>query len=346
VIDYTKLLPTPLERDPAFYREETVKVAVVGFGKMGILHATIVNLLREDAVKHVVDTNRLIRLGGALLLKKVEFWSKLKDLFNREEVDAVYVTTPTPSHYPVAKEILEAGAKGIFIEKPPTVDAHQASELADLAKHTVDMVGLTRRYSLTFRHAKELLTNLLAEHPVTEVRAYVKYGSAASPAGKLGKVGRGVLLDMGVYLIDLLHWYFGDLHAIKASYKSIHSKADDIFRAELATDKSFPVHIEADWTDPSYRLPEAKIEVAGDGFTLEVSDDSLTLKREGETLELHKPHYYAGFPPVNLAYPEYVIEDMHFLTCLRRDCKPETSLAETVKVMQTIDELYEIARPW
>jgi len=345
VTDYTKLLPTPLERDPAFYRGETVKVAVVGFGKMGILHATIVNLMREDSVKHVVDTNRLIRLGGALLLKEVKFWGKLKDLLSREEVDAFYVTTPTPSHFPVAKEILEAGAKGIFIEKPPTANAYQAAELADLAKRAVDMVGLTRRYSLTFRHAKELLTNLLAKHPVTEVRAYVKYGSAAPPAGKLGKIGKGVLLDLGVYLIDLLHWYFGDLHAVKASYKSVYGKADDVFRAELETDMGFPVFIEADWTDPSCRLPEAKIEVVGEGLALEVSDDSLILKREGKTLNLYKPHYYSSFPPVNLAYPEYVIENMHFLTCLKRSCKPETSLAGAVRVMQTIDELYEIACP-
>jgi predicted dehydrogenase len=340
-----ELLPTPFETKLAYYSKEPVKVAVVGFGKMGILHASIINLLQEGAVKHIIDTSRFIRLGGSILLKgKVKFWRNLKDLLKQEEVDAVFVTTPTPSHFLIAKEVLETGIKGIFIEKPPTMNTYQTVELVDLAKHSIDMVGLTRRYSLTFRHAKELLASSVFKENIIEVKAYIRYGSAASHTRISSKISRGVLLDLGIYLLDLLHWYFGDLHVNKASCKHMYSsKIDDIFYAELTADDGFPIIIEADWTDPNFRFPEAKIEILGSNFTLEVSDDSLNLKYEGKNLEVYKPHYYANFPPVNLAYPEYVIEDMYFLTCLKSNCKPETSLTAAIKVMKMIDELYELA---
>jgi predicted dehydrogenase len=49
------------------------------------------------------------------------------------ESDAVWVTTPTPSHYSVAKQALEMG-KHVFIEKPIAETQEQATELLILAR--------------------------------------------------------------------------------------------------------------------------------------------------------------------------------------------------------------------
>jgi predicted dehydrogenase len=344
---FFNLLPEPIKTDLSYYQEEPLNIAVIGFGKMGIAHATILNLLHKGAVKHIVDRSDLIRIGGRILLKNINFWKDAEKLLNRTDIDAFYVTTPTQSHFPISKELLESGARGIFIEKPPTINSYETEILAELAKKSVDMVGLMRRYSLTFREAKKWLDTALKNKHINSIKAYIKYGSISTMTKpKRRKVTRGVLLDMGIYLLDLLVWYFGDLQVVNAKYKSLSGGTDDIFYAELATSKGHPVYIEADWTDPNYRFPEAKIEIKGDDFLLEVSDDSLILKLEGETWKRRKPEYYAGFPPVNLAYPEYVIENMHFLTCLRMQTKTETSLIYAVKLMQTIDQLYETAQPW
>jgi predicted dehydrogenase len=76
--------------------------------------------------------------------------------------------------------------------------------------------------------------------------------------------------------------------------------------------------------------------------TIEVTEDYLKIREDdGFNKILYKPNYYQGFPPVNLADPEYTIEDMHFLTSLADGTKTMTELPNTLRSMELIDRLYE-----
>jgi predicted dehydrogenase len=50
-------------------------------------------------------------------------------------------------------------------------------------------------------------------------------------------------------------------------------------------------------------------------------------------------------PPVNLADPEYTIENIHFLESIREGREPVTSIEEASETMKLVDELYrEVGR--
>ena len=55
------------------------------------------------------------------------------DLLADDELDAVVIATPVPTHYGLAKQALEAG-KHVFVEKPPAMRTTEMEELVDLAK--------------------------------------------------------------------------------------------------------------------------------------------------------------------------------------------------------------------
>jgi predicted dehydrogenase len=61
---------------------------------------------------------------------------------------------------------------------------------------------------------------------------------------------------------------------------------------------------------------------------------------------LYKPNYYQGILPVNLADPEYTIENMHFLRCIRGNEEPLTSIESSLDTMKLIDALYEKAESY
>ena len=61
-------------------------------------------------------------------------------------------------------------------------------------------------------------------------------------------------------------------------------------------------------------------------------------------IALYKPHYYQGIPPVNLADPEYTVENIHLLTSVHESKKPLTSIEEVFKTMELVDKLYEKAQ--
>lgn len=97
--------------------EESLRVAVIGLGKMGLLHASILNVLPSVQLTALCEKNVILRK----LLKKafkgvriVDDVQKLSDL----NLDAVYVTTPISSHFPLARTIyLKKMARNLFVEK-------------------------------------------------------------------------------------------------------------------------------------------------------------------------------------------------------------------------------------
>ena len=237
------------------------------------------------------------------------------------------------------------------MEKPPTVNYKQLEELISIKKADQRiMVGFQKRYALPFRHAK-----LLIDHGVIgdlqSVHAYIKSGDVQGPTTRFDKLGRGVLLDLGIHIVDLLVWFFEIKHVICTEARSVYTKVDDNFRAELVTGNNARVLMEVTWLDPKYRMPETCIKIWGSLGTISVTEDYLKVKTEIEhplmnnkkDMILYKPHYYQGIPLVNLADPEYTIENMHFLKSIYENREPLTSIEGSLETMKLIDKLYEKA---
>ena len=326
-------------------------IGIIGIGKMGLLHSGILNLLQPGIVKAVVDKSLLLRFGGSRILENVKFYSTLNRMLEEEKLDAVYITSPVDSHYQTIQYLLENKVNYVFVEKPPTLTYRQ---LEDLVKHKKSgqqvMVGFQKRYALPFRHAKKLLeTHIVGE--VTSVNAYIKSGDILSSTRRYDRIGRGVLLDLGSHLVDLLSWMFKITSVTSAWKQSIHTRVDDLFKAELETNGGARINVTITWSDPKYRMPETYIEVNGTKGQLKVTEDYLKIKTSKnhsalnnmEELSLYKPHYYQGIPPVILADPEYTIENIHFLQSIQEGKQPMTSIEEASRTMKMIDTLYETA---
>jgi len=317
-------------------------IAIIGFGKMGLLHSAILNLFRPNTIKYIVDKSWIIKFGASRLIKGVKFYRNIEKLLNHN-IDAVYVTTPPETHYNIIRRLIEAGIKAIFVEKPPTANFSSFMELMDEINGKLCMIGLQKRYALPFRHAKQLLSDKILGD-IQEVRCYIKSGDVLKKTDRFTLLGRGVLLDLGIHLLDLLYWFFGELDVELARKKSLYTGVDDAFEALLNTER-FSIKLEASWSDASYRLPETMIEVKGDSGILRVTEDFIkVMTNEGISLALYKPHYYQSFPPVLVADPEFTIEDIHFLSCLTMNKKPETDFESCMSVMKLIEELYSCAQ--
>jgi len=327
------------------------KVAIVGFGKMGLLHSGILNLIIPGIVKAIVDKSFFLVLGASRIIKSIKFYRSLEDMVSKVEPDAVYVTTPTSSHYPLVKSLLEHDVKYVFVEKPPTLNYEQSKNLMSTKRSgQVVMVGFQKKYALPFRHAKLLLENGVIGG-VEGVSAHIRSGDILGPTSRFDALGRGVLLDLGVHLVDLLTWLFKVKSVVRAVSKSLYTRVDDVFIAELEAEGGFKIFMEASWSNPDYRVPETYIEVRGSQGILRVTEDYVKIftSTEHELLDskreltLYKPHYYQGIPPVNLADPEYTIENIHFLESAREGREPLTSLEKSLETVRLVDELYEAA---
>src|SRR5688572_1577243 len=121
------------------------RAGVVGTGSIGRNHARILAELDACTFTAIFDTNEatareLAAKYGARACTSLDEFTSL--------VDAATVATPTPTHFPIGKALLEAG-KHVLVEKPITENAADAHALAALAaeRGLVLQVGHIERFN-------------------------------------------------------------------------------------------------------------------------------------------------------------------------------------------------------
>jgi predicted dehydrogenase len=133
----------------------TLRVAVVGTGYLGRLHARILTEIGEANVVGFVEPNDAVaaEVETALKIRRIGSVSELEG-----NVDCAVVATTTTTHFAVAKELLEAGID-VMIEKPVTTTPEEARELIALAaaKGRIIQVGHVERYNPAIMAVAEIV---------------------------------------------------------------------------------------------------------------------------------------------------------------------------------------------
>ncbi|HEY1122318.1 MAG TPA: Gfo/Idh/MocA family oxidoreductase, partial [Haloferula sp.] len=147
-----------------------IKVGVVGLGKMGLSHFSIVNAHPDTDVKVCDATGYLV--DGLVKYTKVTAYKDFDELLEKEPLDAVMIVTPSKMHAGMVRKALEKGLH-VFCEKPFCLDWKDSEELTRLAaeKGLVSQVGYHYRYVGAFQEMKRIvdsgalgeITHVLAE---------------------------------------------------------------------------------------------------------------------------------------------------------------------------------------
>ena len=139
------------------------------------------------------------------------------DLVADDDVDIIYIGTPHPQHYAVARASLTAG-KAVLCEKPVTLNARQARDLIDTAAaHGVLFAeAMWMRTNPVVRALFDDLAKGTIGEPL-QVIADFGFQSADIPPRLLEpELGGGALLDMGVYPATFAYAALGRPDEVKA----------------------------------------------------------------------------------------------------------------------------------
>jgi len=109
-------------------------IGIVGLGKMGILHASILNALEGCSVTAICEKERLVLEFAKKILPHITFYSDVVSMVNQERLDAVFVTTPISTHLPILREIIDSASIPVFMEKPLAASYDDASTMAQLRR--------------------------------------------------------------------------------------------------------------------------------------------------------------------------------------------------------------------
>ncbi|MGB8707162.1 MAG: Gfo/Idh/MocA family oxidoreductase [Dehalococcoidia bacterium] len=317
------------------------RVAVVGIGKMGMLHASLLNTLPDVQLVALCEKSFVIRRFCKKILEYISVVSNVKELSGLG-LDAVYVTTPIASHFPIIKAIYTEGiARNIFVEKPLASSYAEANELCDLAKRYggVNMVGYSRRFAVTFGKAKEILDEGILGEPIFfEGYAYssdffeVKVGSQRLARG-------GVLRDLGCHAVDLALWFFGELETEMAKFESGTVGSEDSVYFRVKAPDGLAGELRTSWSMKNYRMPEIGLIIKGSKGMLRVNDDKVELRLDnGKSRTWHK-HDLDDNVFFFLGGTEYLREDELFIRSIFSGCNAEPSFQRALKIEQIIEQV-------
>lgn len=136
-----------------------LKIAVIGVGHLGKFHAEKYQQLGHIELIAVCDAdkNRCDTVARMLAVKPVYDFRELIG-----QVDAISIVTPTMTHYPIAKQFLEAGVH-ILLEKPITETLDEAQDLIQIAlkKQAVLQIGHIERFNPAVVALEKMITQPL-----------------------------------------------------------------------------------------------------------------------------------------------------------------------------------------
>jgi len=320
---------------------ERLNVAIVGLGKMGMLHASILNVLPGVDVVAVCDKSWLMRKLAKNTLNVSLVTDKLDDLDDLN-LDALFITTPIPSHYNIIKKAYTDNiVSNIFVEKTLASNYSQSKELCDLSQTTqgIAMVGYMKRFSVTFNKAKTLLSNKVLGDLIS-FDAYAYSSDFADMKDTTNSIARGgVIEDLGSHTVDMALWFFGDLTIRSAKTLSITPDSTDSASFELDGMAGLRGNCSVSWIKEGYRMPEFGFTITGRKGILIVDDNELTLQlTDDQSLHLYRQDLNDNVPFL-LGDPEYYREDDHFIkSIINKEC-PRSNFQTAMKVDQLLDDV-------
>jgi scyllo-inositol 2-dehydrogenase (NADP+) len=195
-----------------------INVGVVGFGLAGtVFHAPFVRAVEGLELKAIV------RRSGERdpAYPDVEFVRSVDELLARP-IDLVVVATPNATHYPIAKQCLEAG-RHVVIDKPFTPTLREAEELVELAarQNKLLVVFQNRRWDGDFMTVQQLIQ----QNALGRVVTFETHFDRFRPDLRVGNwkedeaPGTGLLFDLAPHLIDHALVLFGPPEAVYADLR-------------------------------------------------------------------------------------------------------------------------------
>lgn len=233
---------------------EKTRVAVIGLGSVAqLVHLPNLVKIKNAEITTLAEINRsrLNSVADKYGIKKL--YIDYKQLLTDTEIDAVIIATPTHLHKQMAIDCLNAG-KDVLVEKPLARNSNEGIEIIECAKKNNRklMVGMNLRY-----RPDSMLIRSLIDAGEIGIPFYIKCGwirkqsSSEKWFTKREEAGGGVILDLGVNLVDLALWLADYPKVISVSTKNYchNSKnLEDTSISLIRCENSVTISIEASWS--------------------------------------------------------------------------------------------------
>ncbi|MBD3406646.1 MAG: hypothetical protein GF411_11075 [Candidatus Lokiarchaeota archaeon] len=210
-----------------------IRLGLIGTGTIGKMHLLSLAALRESKlidleISAICDIESSTLKNASELFEVETTYSDYQNLIDDEDVNVVYVCTPTNKHRDMVIAAAKA-QKAVFCEKPLAHSGPQAQDLYMITKsHNIQAaIGLVLRFDQFLVHAKQLIQKYdfgkpMLAHIRDDQRFPVDYIYASKWRMDRSIAGGGTLIEHSIHDIDVLQWFFGPVEHVYATVNNFN----------------------------------------------------------------------------------------------------------------------------
>lgn len=277
-------------------------IGLIGCGHIGRFHSrNLRGSLRTELVpgEYVAVCDREIERAEsfAAITGAKTVSSEATAVFDRPGLNSVYICTETAEHPDL---VVEAARRGfnVFCEKPLAKTIEEVRRMVDAVESAgvVNQVGLVLRYSPVFTVLKDmmsapdlgpLLTAHLRDDQFFPIRGH--YGSQWR--GSFERAGGGTLIEHSIHDVDLFHWLFGDIEAVRCHTRTTtdHPGVEDVAIATFQHSAGHQTSLSSVWHSLDDRPSTRHLEVFFEGGYFATDHDFIgPIRFQGRTGEVQE----------------------------------------------------------
>ena len=324
---------------------EKTRIGVIGLGGVAqVVHLPILAKLDNVTIASAAEVNKN-RLNTVAEKFNIPMrYRDYKEMLENSELDAVVIATPTSTHTEIALDCLKAG-KNILVEKPIARTYDEAKQIHNAVKKCkcMAMVGM----NLRFRPDAMLLKSLLNSGELGDL-FYIrcswlrKRSSEQKWFVSKKEAGGGVIIDLGVALLDLAMWLlkFQPIKSVTVQNYS-HSKGnvEDSAVGFIRLENNAVVSFEVSWSLHSEK-DSFNLTAFGTKGTAHLNPLRAYRRIEGAHID-YTPAQTAN--QSNLFKKSYENEIKHFIGAIRGTNPLISSIDDALTRMKLLEAIYKSA---
>jgi len=303
-----------------------LRLAVIGAGFWGRNHVRVLSEIPEAELVAVCDINRE-RAESISRKYNIKAYADSRDLYRKEDFDAVTICVWSTNLYSKAMEALNAG-KHVLVEKPMASRVDEAEKMLEAAEsaglHLT--VGFIERFNPAVKRLKEAIKEGRIGRPVSATGKRVSKWPE-----RIGDVG--VVKDTAIHDIDLMRFIFEEdpITVYARAGRLRHKMFEDYAQVMLAFPDEKSAFLEANWLTP-YKVRKLTVTGSEAIITVDYITQEIIIETSNQTLI---PRYKWEEP--------LKLELQHFVNSILNNDKPIVTGLDGVKALKIAEAILESA---
>lgn len=309
--------------------KKPIRICMVGGGRVGKNHSrAITRHVPGGQIVALVETMDLVREETAQEFGIENQFASLEAALDKVQFDAVVITTPTPTHLPIASLAAE-NKKHVFLEKPMALSISECNAiLKEIDQNSVLLqLGFMRRFDPEFVAAAQRIEAGEIGQPMM-IKTNTHGPGLPPPWARDLKTSNGMLAEVNSHDWDTLRWLMGsNLERVYTEVANFKGPANQVDTPNFYDNALVNVKFKngglgmISGVCPCGYGYDARVEIVGEKGIMQISE------LKGQSLVVCTDRDQGLITPVFRTWPErfkwaYIYELEHFVTCIQDGTPP------------------------